>query len=250
MKYAASICIYNDWRMIAACIRQFPLWVEKILILHTAHPWFGAPSDEAHRVLDEINKLNDPRVEYVELSWNKEDDQRNWGLGRLYDYDFVFTLDADEFFTPEDWEILRDHVKHENSFSYVPERVVTYWKTWDYAWTPEDSHKPVIAVHVKKTVFSDKRSEVSQLLRKVPVTMHHLSWVRTDKNVAQKVQNYMHAGDFDAGEWLRTIWAKWTPEDITLSLRPYGIEGKTVAVYAPVPDSIKKYFNENPLSVV
>lgn len=248
--FTACICVYNDWRMIAACIRQFPEWVEKILVLHTERPWFGDYSDEAIRVSDEVNALNDPRVEYVRLPWRTEHEQRNWGLGRLYDSRCVFTLDADEFITPDDWASIKEQAGSDMAFSFVPASMTTYWKTWDYVWVPPDWHKPVMGMNPRRDVFFDKRAEAAQLFRVLPVTIHHLSWVRTDKEVLQKIENYMHANDFDREAWFTDVWSKWTPGDTELNLRPYGSEGKTTAKEQPIPDAIKIYFKGDPLNMV
>lgn len=251
MKLAACIIVYNDWRLIKACIRQIPMEVSKVLVLISKSPWNGNRSEDAWRVEKEVSAADREGVEIVSFDWKLESEQRNWGLGRLYDFDWVFTLDADEFFTPEDWKKMLEFVPtlHLGTPNLVPSGVMTYWKTWDYAWNTDDNHRPPIAINPKQEVFFDKRGTVSDMRRESGATLHHLSWVRTDKDAWQKIENYMHAKDFDRDAWFQNVWLRWEPGDTELELRPYGVEKETRARRCLLPDSIKAYFDIDPLEM-
>lgn len=240
MKVAVCICVYNETTLLKACLKQFPEWISKILVLVSEVPWKGHHAPDEILTVDLLRATKDPRLEWVRMHWRNEQDQRNWGLGRLSDSDWVLTLDADEFFTTEGWETLRHEMSTLGQTDVLTASMKTYWKTPEWRWAPEDLHKPTIAVRPRKTAFWDKR-EVSVALNRISrATMYHFSWVRTDAEVFQKIQNYMHANDFDRDKWYNDVWLAWTPE--MKNLRPYGSDPLQRAVYDPAPDSVRNLF--------
>lgn len=150
-------------------------------------------------------------------------------------------MDTDEYFTPEDWASFPEELGkiHMGTSNAVCE-LITYWKDFDHIFDPADSHKPTVAVRPKKVVFFDKRACTDKMEWKVPFKMHHLSWVRTDDEVKQKVQNYAHALDFDGETWYNNIWKKWVPDMV--GIRPYGVEKQTKAIPGSLPGCIRSYF--------
>lgn len=241
MKYSLCLCVYNEHEMLPAFLRQIPDWMERVLILVSERPWFGMRTDTEGLTLDILKACRDPRVEIVRMHWKTEQDQRNWGLGRLSDFDWTLILDADEFFTPEQWDELKatmDGAAASTPVIRCP--YLTYWKTFDYVWSPPDSHKALIAVRPKMTAFFDKREVTADLEWELPIKMHHLSWVKSDAAVKAKISNWMHARDFDTEAWYNGVWLKWTPE--MENIAPYGGKGNIKAVFQPLPESIKKLF--------
>lgn len=241
---SACICVYHEpIALLDACLRQFPDWVEKILVLVSEEPWHGVREDGAHETMRFLVSHPDPRIEVRRLNWRTEQEQRNWGMGRLADSDWVLIFDADEFLTPEDWAYFHTLLREvsPSSSCLVADSMLTYWKDMDHVWEPPDFHKPIIAANPRKAVFFDKRCITEQMMFQAKVTLHHLSWVKTDEEVARKIKTWMHAKDFDTERWYRDIWLKWTPE-MKENIRPYGFEGQTQAVPKPLPDSIKSLF--------
>ena len=246
MKAAACIVAYNEHRYIAACLKQIPPWVKRIVVLESDLPWNGTPSDDAGLTKNAILGSGVPSVEHIRLNWRSEAIQRNWGLGLLYEYDWVLVLDADEFYSTEDWEKMRVFMEKMCGNREVPtvgaKSVKTYWKNTDYCLFPEDTHNPIVAVNPKVFVFHDKRSGgTSDGIYVIDITMHHLSWVKSDGEVWQKIHNWAHSNDFDKQSWYNDVWMKWTPEIAyeVHGLRPYGKEKDTVAMRGNLPDEIK-----------
>lgn len=240
MKVAVCICVYNETNLLKAALKQFPAWIDKILVLVSEEPWFGMKSDTEMQTVEILKNCKDERLEFVKMKWLREHDQRNWGIGKLSDYDWVLTLDADEYFTPQGWDNLCKEMKDWNQVDVITANMRTYWKTDNWRWEPEDLHKPTIAVRPKRVAFWDKREVTINLNRISGSMMYHFSWVRTDAEVKQKIQNYMHAKDFDGDKWYQEVWLKWSPE--MKGIRPYGNDETVKAIYNPAPDEVKAYF--------
>lgn len=244
MTFSVAICVYYEpIPLLRACLKQFPPWVDKILVLVSEQPWYGLREDGAHEMMKFLVTHPDPRIEVRRMNWRTEQEQRNWGLGRLADNDWALVFDVDEFLTPEDWEKLRTIARDVDRTApcITAKSMLTYWKDQDHVWEPPDNHKPIIAANTQKAVFFDKRCITEQAMFEADVTLHHLSWVKTDEEVKRKISTWMHAKDFDTDKWYTDVWKAWTPE-MQNSLRPYGFEGTTRAVYRPLPDSIKRLF--------
>jgi len=238
MKIAVLIIAYNEERYIGACIKQWEGLVDKVVVLLSAKPWNGVPS-EADRTEMIARKMG---AEVIIQDWRTEAEQRSWGCARLYDYDFVIINDADEFYTREDRVKIIEHLeKNKNEPCFRCPNMVTYWKTPEYIFDPPDGHKPIIVVNPKKVKFYEHRqpmpveeTKLQEYQPIIPVTMHHFSWVRSDKEVKEKIEHYSHA-DIIKPNWYEDVWLKWEPnmDDI----RPYGIE-RSRAVYNPAPKEI------------
>lgn len=242
MKVAVCICVYNETTLLKASLRQFPNWIDKITVLVSDKPWFGDRSDDEYKTWEILQSWKDPRLEFFRMYWKTEHDQRNWGLGRLSEYDWVLIFDADEYLTREGWQQFYQNLFEYNGTPLLVASMRTYWKTPDWRWEPSDQHKPTVAVRPKQVSFFDKRQATNSIFRIITPEIYHFSWVRTDREVWQKIQNYMHAPDFDLNKWYVENWKGWTPEkaEEMTHLRPYGDPSK--AIFDPAPKDIVDLF--------
>jgi hypothetical protein len=244
MKVAAYTIAYNEHRNIKAWIKQFPEWVEEIVVLASERPWFGPKSGDECKMLDILASYRSRGVKTIKMFWPKEHEQRSWGAARLSDYDWVITLDPDEFLTPEDWEKFRDSLEScdKSANSVIPDEMVTYWKDFDHCWDEEgETHRPVIALRPLKTVFWEKREVLDETRPRLKFKLHHLSWVKSDDEVWQKINNYSHSMDFDLKDWFENVWKKWEPD--SYGLMPLKFPKDVKARQGSVPDSIRSLFD-------
>jgi hypothetical protein len=152
-------------------------------------------------------------VEY----WPTEHEQRNFGLARLYLSDWVLIVDADELYAPEDIARLIGMCEASTDIVIRTARMKEYWKTTDYAFGMSDSYSPVIAVNPKKAQFElhrqirrFERRERESTTEGIDLTVHHMSWVKSDEKVSEKIRSFSHADVMHAG-WYENVWLKWTP---------------------------------------
>jgi len=227
------ILAFNEEETIEKVLKQ---WDIDKLVLISKNPWHGEVMGR-----DKTREIAEKYAEVVELDWKSETDQRNWGLARLYDYDYVLIVDADELYTQEDIcaiiSVLEDGAEDPlgNKTRYLAYRageVKTYWKTTDYILDPKDTHKPVIAVDPKRVLFKEFRIPDIGEQRIIDVTMHHLSYCKSDSKILEKINTFEHFNQIRK-DWYNEVWLKWTPE--MEDIRPYGKE-KSKAIREPIPE--------------
>ncbi len=233
MRIAVLIIAYREEEFIRQCIKQWEGLDVKVL--NSVKQWFVDSCE-----LDKTQEMC-YNIEIIRQHWNTEVDQRNYGLARLYDYDWVIICDADEFYTKKDRDKIINTLKENKEICYRANKVISYWK-YDYILDPPDGHKPLIAVNPKRVKIIHNRN--AQLVEEnkpldyqpvIDVTIHHMSWSRPDHKIKAKIDNFSHIEKVKPN-WYNDIWLKWTPdmEDI----RPYGIE-KSRAIKYEMPQEIK-----------
>lgn len=240
-RIGVCLCAYNEERFIVPAIRQWRPFADRILVLVSEKPWNGEreePDQTADFAMQE-------GAEVALGEWRTEAEQRNFGLEVLKDCSHVVITDPDEFFTLEDRVKLLARLKDpadkmnaskEPIACFRVARMVTYWKDLDHVLYPADRHKPIIAVDPAQVRFTDKRDVATDYRPTIDVTVHHLSWARTDEEVRLKIRTYSHAPEFKR-DWYEKKWLANAMEDV----RPYGVEQSDV-VYHPAPDEIKALF--------
>ena len=234
MRISVCTVAYNEAEWIEACIRQFRPYIERHIVLVSSIPWLG------QRARDDgtANIASEAGAEVYVQHWATESEQRNWGLARLYDSDYVLIIDADEFFARSGLERLMAELEQATDSCFRAAEMRTYWKTKDYVCYPYEAwDSPVIAVDPKREKFSMQRqlqpvNEDRRLKPPVlPVTLHHMSWVKSDEKVQEKIRTFSHAGHIRPG-WFENIWQKWKPD--LDDIAPYGHD-RIRAIYEPCP---------------
>jgi glycosyltransferase involved in cell wall biosynthesis len=235
MEIAVNIIAYNEAEYIRQCIEQWEGLPVKVFISNK--PWNNKIQNYDGTV--EIAKKTNAEV--IVQNWKTEEDQRNYSIARMYDYDWIILCDADEFYTKEDREKLIRTLKSSNEICYRSEKIITYWKK-DYVLRPPDKHLPLIALKPKEVKIFDTRMPIKvcgetylDYQPLIPITLHHFSWSKSDEKIREKIDIF---SDFEKVKpyWYENVWLKWTP-DIE-NVKPYGIE-ESKAVYSPPPQEIK-----------
>jgi glycosyltransferase involved in cell wall biosynthesis len=236
LNFAVCTVAYNEAEWIRACILQFKPWIDRHVVLVSSQPWFGAARRDDGTAQLAIDNGAEVHVKH----WQDEAEQRNWGLTLLADFDYVLIVDADELYSPAAIkETLAVIDRDQDSYFRVAE-MRTYWKTTDYVCAPPETWEaPIIAVDPQRARFRLHRqvellSGDRPAAGKVPVTLHHMSWVKSDAKVREKVETFSHAMDIRPG-WYENVWLKWTPETTEIGdMSPYG-RGEMYVVRCPCP---------------
>jgi len=247
-KYAVFTVAFNEEEYITACINNWKGVVDKHLVLVSTKPWNGDCATDTT-----FFKSRNAGAETIAGAWKTEAEQRTWGLARLYDYDYVIIVDADELYTKEDQKKIINRLDNPIDISYrsdigIPafrcKTFTTYWKNPDYILDPKDRHKPIIAVDPKQLYCHEHRQFMYinnstgslEYAPEIDINCHHMSWAKPDHKVAEKINSFSHCDDIRPN-WFDEVWMKWSPGDETL-IRPYGQE-QYRAVYSPAPEEIK-----------
>lgn len=214
MKVGLVTVAYNEERFIEPFLKHIPDWVDEKLVLVSSTPWQGEP--ELPDATDIIAEKMGATV--IVHDWASEEEQRNAGQDYFHDYDWIIILDPDEFLDKKGWSELYEFLQPIQGIpydeAYCVENQKVYWKDGWYA-TPDRDYKQLALV--RPTVrFVDKRVVDRWQGGFIPVTIHHFSWARTDKEVWSKISHYAHAKDFDIKDWYDNVWLKWEPgmEDV------------------------------------
>lgn len=234
MKIAAFLSVWNEEHFIGPAIEQIIGRVDHVLVVLSEMPWynwhrFGAcePKDRSRRNIEKFF----PEVELIESTYCCDATQRNHGLARLRrEYDYVWVIDADEFYTQEDMARILDQIAGDPV--YMIHQVI-YWKTHEWRWSPIDTWPPAILIDPKRSYFLHGRAVVQGLEECTmldDVFVHHFSYVRTDAEMDQKLRHSPHTPELRS-EWYEEAWRGWQPGS-EVNVRPY--PGSPIrAIYDP-----------------
>lgn len=200
MKLASVAVALNEERFIGPHIAHIPDRVDKV-VLRSMRPWHGKVAE-----LDSTDVIAEHAgAEVITDEWKTEADQRNYGQEVLQSYDWIITLDPDEFIV--DWEEFFNFLATApyNVDAFVCEKQFTYWKDGYVADPPED-HRQVIAI--RPNVRYVENRVIDRPFGIAPIKVHHFSWARTDDEVLQKLRHYSEQ-HFDSDKWFKEVWKEW-----------------------------------------
>lgn len=229
MKLGSVAIAFNERRFISSHLNHIPSDLDK-LVLVSENPWYGHLEED-----DGTDKIAKEYADIMKYDWASEADQRNVGQVYFKGYDWIITLDPDEFLDDEGWQNLIEFLRNTSAEAVTCSGMHTYWKD-GYVAEPPETHKGVIAVR-PSVEFTDKRA-VNAPTQQAPVWVHHFSWARTDEEVWSKISHYAHAGDFDLEYWFENVWKKWSPGD--KNVHPVNPESLHDFVKASLPEEIER----------
>ena len=235
MNLAVCTIAYNEREWIQRCIRQFKPFASRHLVLVSSRPWFGNGAGKDDGTAD---MAREEEAEVHVQHWRSEAEQRNWGLAQLMDFDYVLIVDADELYSRTGIEAMIAAIRQLREPHFRIREMRTYWKTTDYICAPiEGWEAPVIAVDPKRVRFYKQR-QVEQVTgaplpaaSTLPATLHHMSWVKSNEKIQEKIGSFSHAEHIRPG-WYENVWLQWKPE--MRDIAPYSFE-EMHAVYCPCP---------------
>jgi hypothetical protein len=228
MRLACVTMAFKEERFMPKFIQAMQNRVDEILVLNTEHPWFGAGSEPDNTA----NIARSLGVSVIQYDWQTEHEQRNAGQEYLADYDWIITLDPDEFIVDEDWAKLVKFLECATVDAFVCQMQNTYWKKGFVIDPPED-YTQIIATRPCVRYF-DKRC-VDRPFGLAPVNLHHFSWARTDEECLKKISTYGHAHELDPN-WYKDVWSSDKTED----LHPLTPESLKRAIRVELPEELER----------
>ena len=249
---AASLCLYDDDRFLEGLVEDLLPRLRHLIISHATQPWRGASRPagflRAAATIDRIRRASPMKVSVVTGVWPSEEAQRNAALkiaaSLVPKPTHVLVVDGDEFWHPVELDralALVHRASLTQRISWVRATMATYFKTIRHVVDPPEPLRILWLVEVppENAVtcgFSEARnwacsstdpridlaSEIDALGTFVDVQTarcHHLSYVRTTQELADKLQSFAHADDVRS-QWVDTVWRAWDSNTSLEDLHP------------------------------
>jgi len=226
VKLGAAIPVLNEWRFIPAVTGQLLKVVDRLVLVRPCVSQSGVPVE-----LSPIPDL-DPKIDIIEGNWPSEATTRNAGMEHLHDCDYVFMVDSDEILLDRDLEELR-RLCATRLHRVIAVRLYTYWKTPEYRIDPPESG--TIKMVLRKDVRMNGVREVQGEAHTADVWCRHLSYVRTDEELKEKLRLSGHAREFIPG-WYDRVWKGWDGNRNLEGLHPVHPQAYLRAIHAPDAD--------------
>lgn len=220
MRTAVCLIAYNAPRFIQDVLVPFQGHLKIYSYLGTS-PW-GKYEQHSSKEAVEFNKLASDLSDDTVISWwASEADQRNEALKDLQEkgFDYVWFVDADEIFTSNHIPYALTFVARHPEIDcwYIKHDV--YWKTPEYRLEIDHLHG---GIHIVKSSFRfkarrdyDPTKHKAAFIPPEMVTCKHMSYVRTDEEMLEKVTTFDHKNEVRP-DWFEKVWLAWTPEMIHL----------------------------------
>lgn len=194
MKIGLYMCAFREPHLIQPSIRQWlPFKLHRFIVAASERPWFGDLEKD-----NTADLARETGVEVIEKHWKTEADQRN----EIMD---ILEKDGCEYvihWFPDQFLIRADRVKvFEFLFTKPTDSKVysldgyTYWKDFIHAIEPQPK--------IKAITTPDLRFDFSYHIQDhdsgptLDVTLYHLQWAKTKKDIKNKLESYGHAPEIE-----------------------------------------------------
>ena len=227
MKLGAAIPVLNEWRFLPAVMGQLLRVVDRCVLVRPSRSQSGAPVK-----LAPVPDL-DARVNVLEGNWTSEAETRNAGKDYLSDCDYVFLVDSDEILLDRDLDRLKA-LAELRDFKVIAVKLLTYWKTPEYRIDPPEDGTIKMVLRRDVPVVGVREVRESSHVAE-GVICHHLSYVRTDEEILEKMRLSGHAREFRSG-WYEEVWKAWDSNRNLENLHPVHPSAYRRAIHAPDPE--------------
>jgi hypothetical protein len=231
MKIGALTLAFRERDFIKANIKQFDGVDIHHLVVCSNTAWHG--DYQRDRTYEFARHAG---ADVVIQNFGADAQQRNYGLRHLAreGCDWALVVDADEFYTKRNIYKLIDCLDDQYDVITAP-RMSVYWKTPEYRIIPDPQpDNPIVAIKTDKE-FSWSRLSDEKNRTTTSAHFHHLSYVRSDKEMKIKMGVSEHVGEWIEG-WYPNVWEAWTPE--SENLHPVVPSQFQKTIIRPVPDEI------------
>lgn len=225
MRIGAAIPVLNEWRFVPAVAGQLLRVADRCVVLRGRRSFSGVPV-----ALSPVPPL-DSRIEVLEGAWRNENETRNAATEALADCDYLFIVDSDEIFLDADLDLLRELCERESD-PVIAVRLLTYWKTHEYRIDPPESL--IAPVAYRRGVRTRGLRGVDGPVGVARIWCRHLSYVRTDDEVREKLRLFSHAHEIRDG-WYENVWKAWDSNRALENLHPTHPTAYPRAVLDPDP---------------
>jgi hypothetical protein len=227
MKIAAHVLAYNVNRFIKPVIENLENNVDKIYIAYSDYPWsYNAEKKELFKntttleYLYELKEKAKCEVEIIVGEWNFDEDQRNTCLKRAREenFDWLIIQDADEFYTEESWEEIKEVLRTNTTHDHFKTTWYNFWKSSKYVIQyPNNSIKGSnagFALRCNSDLYFIRSRSCSQTDKSMTLDIpcFHYGYIHSNKDMYTKINTWAHANDFftNREEWFLLKYENWT----------------------------------------
>ena len=226
----AQYCVYEDTGnfLLESMTRVYP-FMDVILVMLNYDPWFGTANIESSfETYKKIMDFPDPenKILLVSQHWKNEELQRNYGKDLLHKMGIKWCMicDDDELYNADELQNAIDYLKTTVAGVVLVHQQM-YWKSKDYCIDKLSYSFPTFVLSDNKKAWFNYCRNVKvdgtwETIKPELIVNHHLSYVRTDKQMLRKVETFSHAKDFSWNDWYENVWCKWTLAMENLHVNP------------------------------
>ena len=231
---------YNAEDFIKANVKQFKNKNLLHVVVNGQQPWRGkAKRDDK---TGDIALANGATVIYS-VEQTTDSQQRNIGLQVLANngIEWAIIADSDEFWEKKELNKLIADIEREwdDADIIAAPNMHVYWMDWNHLILPDPQpDKPIVAIKTNKK-FSWSRLCNEGRRVNTDAEFYHLSYVRSDEDMLQKIAGSEHKREW-IPDWYERVWLKWTETDT--NLHPVVPHQFSETIYKPIPKEIGELF--------
>ena len=216
MKIAVGMIVFNGNYVLRETLESIYPYADQILIAEGPVTFwqeqgYQTSNDGTNQVIDNFPDP-DNKIKIVHGQYSEKDDQCNAYMQYLDDdIDYIWNVDSDEVFKPEDTEsllkILNSNLLAENPFTSVGFKSTTFYGGFDnvlggfeegaefirirkvYPGSYWSTHRPPTIAHKIDSLYPERHLDFNTLADSYGIRMYHYSYVFPDQ-VYQKVNYY------------------------------------------------------------
>jgi glycosyltransferase involved in cell wall biosynthesis len=221
MKIAAHMLAYNVDRYFPSAVASLLPHVDKLYVAYPSRPFSYIAESRASLGNPTPKSIADPflssgKIEILEGDWEREEQTRNACLSRAEQdgFDWLLTIDADEFYTDESWEQIMRFLRMHPELKTIATTWYNFYKSAYFVAMDQygsiKSTNANFALRCNQGIrFADRRipSDRDSVLLDTPC--FHYGYVLTDDEMYMKLKTWSHAKDFNTMRWFRLKWLGW-----------------------------------------
>lgn len=219
----AVYCIYEPSVFLFESVKRIYSLVNKIIFLLNFKPWYGESLQTSlANTFYIVTQIPDPddKFEILSSKWESEAEQRNVGLDLLRErgINWCLIIDDDELYNCSELLNAFDILEDPKYAAYLMYHQI-YWKNRNTIIEGLFGSFPTLAITNGLVTFNENRMilvKSSHTWMTIPadrIVCHHMSYIRSDREMLRKIQNFSHA-DTVALNWYEKIWLNWK-DDMT-----------------------------------
>ncbi len=210
MKFCSMILAYNEEEMIRGCLYGLKD-IDNFVVI--SKPWFGK-----HKKFDKTERIaRSMNASIIRKDFREERDERNYvmEIAQEKGYDYVFIIDADEYYLREDIHNMISFIEENNTIKRFNIGTCIYlWKNENWEIRPRFNN--IIPICYNSDLrFHGLRNIVVQRTetKLIPeeIIMYHFSYAGSSERMKMKLEHFSHANEMSL-DWVENVYEKWIPK--------------------------------------